>query len=177
MRETTTAVFIIDRGEVLPLILSNVNLVDTGKIRRKKRSDVQERIIKPDCVIDYNQGMGSVDRQDQLLAYFPVMHKFVKRYKKIFFYKFDMALLNAHILHQKINKTKKTKYTNFRLNVAEELVKKVSLPNYNLHGRPSHSDAPLRLQPKNWFHFPEHIPPTANKQLPTKRCHVCAKHE
>lgn len=89
---------------------------------------------------------------------------------------FDMALLNAHILHQKINKTKKTKYTSFRLNVTEELLKKVSLPNYNLCGCPSHSDAPLRLQAKNRCHFPEHIPPTANKQHPTKRCHVCAKH-
>ncbi|XP_076386524.1 zinc finger and BTB domain-containing protein ttk isoform X5 [Megachile rotundata] len=34
----------------------------------------------------------------------------------------------------------------------------------------------VRKQDKNWGHFPERIPPTSKKQNPSKRCHVCAKH-
>ncbi|KAG8233821.1 hypothetical protein J437_LFUL008043 [Ladona fulva] len=95
--------------------------------------------------------MGGVDRQDQQLVCFPVMRKFMK------------------------GNVKKKSITSFRLDVAEELLAKVTLPNYEVSGRPSHGDTPVRLQAKNWGHFPDHIPPTAKKQYPTKRCHVCFK--
>lgn len=37
-------------------------------------------IFKPKCVIDYNMGMIGIDRQDQVLASFPIMRKFAKFY-------------------------------------------------------------------------------------------------
>lgn len=42
-------------------------------------------IFKPKCIIDYNMGMIGIDRQDQVLASFPIMRKFVKGYRKNFF--------------------------------------------------------------------------------------------
>lgn len=65
----------------------NANMVDTGKIRSKKRSDVQERIIKPNCVIDYNQGTGGVDRQDPTTGVLPHDAQICKRIQEnIFLY-------------------------------------------------------------------------------------------
>ncbi|KAG8239833.1 hypothetical protein J437_LFUL011459 [Ladona fulva] len=114
---------------------------ETGKKRRRNEGS-EESVSKP--VIDYNRGMGGVDRQDQQLACFPVMRKFMK------------------------GNVKKKRITIFRLDVAEELLAKVTLPNYKVRRRPSHGNTPVRLQAKNWGHFPEHIPPTAKTQHPTK---------
>ncbi|GBN75327.1 hypothetical protein AVEN_174440-1 [Araneus ventricosus] len=44
-------------------------------------------------------------------------------------------------------------------------------------GVPTSSDAPHRLQAKNWAHFPENILATELKKHPTKRCRVCYKHK
>jgi hypothetical protein len=41
-------------------------------------------VIKPKVVIDYNNSMNAVDKQDQQLSSFPVMHKYSKGYKKCF---------------------------------------------------------------------------------------------
>ncbi|KAG8238149.1 hypothetical protein J437_LFUL017262 [Ladona fulva] len=62
---------------------SNASMKETGKKRRRKDGS-EESVSKPACVIDYNRGMGGVDKQDQQLACFPVMRKFMKEYK-IFF--------------------------------------------------------------------------------------------
>ncbi|XP_015598511.1 piggyBac transposable element-derived protein 4-like [Cephus cinctus] len=53
---------------------SKAEMVATGKIRRKKGGE-QEDVVKPSCVIEYNRGMGGVDRHDQFLASFPLMRK------------------------------------------------------------------------------------------------------
>lgn len=82
-----------------------------------------------------------------------------------------------HVLYSKINCTTKTGTVCFRLAIAEQLLEQVSLPNYNCRGCPSNSDTPVRLQVKNWAHFPETIPSTESKQRPTKRCYVCYKHK
>lgn len=39
------------------------------------------------------------------------------------------------------------------------------------------SDIPLRLQSKQWGHFPRNISPTEAKKNPQRRCKVCAKHK
>lgn len=167
-----------DRKDVYMLSTkhANVGMVDTGK-RRKLKDGNFENIIKPSCIVDYNKGMGGVDKHDQMLACFPVMRKCVKGYKKMAFYLLDMAIYNAHIIYSKINSTKTSGVVSYRLNIAEELLEQVSLPNYNCRGRPSHSDTPYRLQAKTWAHFPENIPSTESKQHPTKRCRVCYKNK
>ena len=152
----------------------NVNMINTEKKRYKKDGGVAN-VVKPECVNEYNKGMGGVDKQDQVLACFPIMRKCMKGYKKIFFYMVDIALYNTHVLHSKIH-GRKQNFTNFRLDIAEQLLSKIALPNYNIRGHPSQGDTPLRLEAKNWCHFPEHVPQTSKKQNPSKRCHVCAKH-
>lgn len=87
---------------------SNIDLVDTRK-RKKKKHDNFDKIIKPSCVIEYNTGMGGVDKQDQMLACFPVMRKCMKVYthtKKA--YLIDMDIFNSHVLNSKVNFETKT---------------------------------------------------------------------
>jgi hypothetical protein len=45
--------------------------------------------------------MNAVDQQDQQLSSFPVMRKYAKGYKKIFFYIIDVAIFNSYefLLH------------------------------------------------------------------------------
>lgn len=54
--------------------------------------------FKPNCVIDYNKGMGGIDLNDQMLACFPIMRKYIKGYKKLFFYMSDMGLFNTYVI-------------------------------------------------------------------------------
>jgi hypothetical protein len=58
----------------------DVEMTNMGKINRKTNLPV----IKPKVVIDYNNSMNAVDKQDQQLSSFPVMHKYAKGYKNFF---------------------------------------------------------------------------------------------
>lgn len=155
----------------------NAEMTDTGKKKFQKGGKCAvDNTIKPKCVIEYNHGMGGVDHQDQVLACFPVMRKFVKGYRKIFFYLLDMGMFNSYVLYSKMKATK-NHYVSFRLDVAEQLLQNLSLPDYNTRGRPAHGDTPLRLQAIHWGHFPRHIPETLKKKNPTRVCKVCKKHK
>ena len=134
-------------------------------------------IIKPSCVIDYNKGMGGIDKHEQLLSCFPIMRKCVKGCKEMFFYLVDMAIYNVYVLHSKITNTTKTCIVSFHLNIAEELLEKITLSNYKKCGRPVSSDTPQRLQVNYWAHFPEYIPPTKSKEHLQKMCHVCFQYQ
>jgi hypothetical protein len=62
--------------------------------------------IKPTTVLDYNKYKTGVDRSDQMLSYYSLERKTIKWWKKLFFHLFDLAIVNAHILHTKTNKKK-----------------------------------------------------------------------
>jgi hypothetical protein len=46
--------------------------------------------------------MNAVDKQDKQLSSFPVMHKYLKGYKKLFFYMIGIAIFNSYALQKKI---------------------------------------------------------------------------
>ena len=66
---------------------------DTGKNER----NVDPR-LKPHCVQTYNGGMGGVDASDQMAATYRFVQKYVKWYKKLFFYLLDIVVLNSYYL-------------------------------------------------------------------------------
>jgi hypothetical protein len=76
---------------------------------------------KRSAVLDYNKYKIGVDKSDQMLSYYSFHRKSVKWWKKLFFHLFDLALVNAHILHQK-KYTKKFRLHKFTEKVAEGLV-------------------------------------------------------
>lgn len=74
-----------------------------------------------------NSRMIGIDRQDRMLACFPVMRKCMKGYRKVFFYRFDIALFNSYILFNKINTHKKQTYAEYRIEIAQSLLKKCTI--------------------------------------------------
>jgi len=62
--------------------------------------------IKPAAVLAYNKYKTGVDRSDQMLSYYSFERKTMKWWKKLFFHLFDLAVVNAHILHNKTSNKK-----------------------------------------------------------------------
>jgi hypothetical protein len=122
--------------------------------------------------------MGGVDRHDQVLASFPVMRRFVKGYRKMAFYMMDIAMFNSYVIYKKLKKgnNDKRNYVDYRVDLAEQILENVTLPEYGTRGRQSHGHTPTRLQAKTWTHFPRNIPPTEKKN-PTRACRVCASNK
>lgn len=151
----------------------SADITATGKLRRKRGQEPREEVKKPNCALEYQKGMGGVDLQDQVTALFPIMRRTVKGYRKIFFYLLDMCIFNSFTVYHKMTGKKKANYSDFRINIAQQLLEAVQLPEYSVRGRPSSSTTPIRLQAKAWAHFPMHIPSTEKKKKVTKRCVVC----
>lgn len=135
-----------------------------------------QKVMKPNCIVEYNKGMGAVDHQDQMLFCFPIMRKAIKGYRKLFFYMSDMALLSTYIMHKIMHGRKKESYVQYRVKIAETILQNVRLPDYKTRGK-STSIEPLRLQAQYWAHFPKTIDSTARKKHPTRMCKVCYKHK
>lgn len=72
--------------------------------------------------------MGGVAKQDQMLACFLVMRKYVKGYKNVF-YLLDIALYDADILHSKVNCRTISSIASFCLAIAEKLLEQATVPN------------------------------------------------
>ena len=70
-------------------------MMDSGKVNHQ----TQERILKPDCVLDYTKNMRLVDKSDMQISFIDCMRKSVKWYKKLFFHFLDLSLLNAYNLY------------------------------------------------------------------------------
>ncbi len=130
------------------------------------------RISKPACVIDYNRGMGGVDRSDQLAATCRSTRKYIKWYKKLFFYLLDMCITNAYVVHKELHAGVSQQLCDFKLQLVKEMISQSQLPKYSGRGRPHSGPTPSRMQGR---HFPEKIPsnPSAKKQQAQKRCTVC----
>jgi hypothetical protein len=142
----------------------SADITATGKLRRKRGQELREEVKKPKCALEYQKGMGGVDLQDQVTALFPIMRRTVKGYRKIFFYLLDMCIFNSFTVYHKMTGKKKANYSDFRINIAQQLLEAVQLPEYSVRGRPSSSTPPPRLQAKAWVHFPMHIPPQKKRK-------------
>ncbi|KAJ8951408.1 hypothetical protein NQ314_007679 [Rhamnusium bicolor] len=69
----------------------------------------------------YNKYMGGVDRQDQLMSYYPCERKTLRWYKKILFHILQMLLLNLYLLFKKFTNSRMSIY-DFRLQIVGGLV-------------------------------------------------------
>lgn len=78
---------------------ARANVEQTVRRRQKDGSCVD--VPCPESIRMYNQFMGGVDRGDQLRGYYQVRLKSRKCYKYIFWYLFDVSVVNAFILHSR----------------------------------------------------------------------------
>ena len=117
--------------------------------------------LKPQCIVDYNNKMSSVDRQDAVLQPYSAARKSMKWYKKLLFHLLQVALLNAHVLYSKSagNQT----FLQFSHDVIADVI---------LSGDVTSKDSIVRLTER---HFPEKLQPSATWSKPQARCRVCYK--
>ncbi|GFR07870.1 hypothetical protein TNCT_306251 [Trichonephila clavata] len=69
----------------------------------------------------------------------------------------------VHMVYIKKSMQTKPELGSLRLVRAEQILQKVTLPDYKTHVYPD------RLQSKRWGQFPEYIPSTQNKKKPIRR--------
>lgn len=135
----------------------------------EKRGEIRQR---PECVVDYNDTMGGVDRVDQHLAAYATPRKRGKKYyKKIFFHLLDLAVWNSFVVYKKCDGTMSPLV--YRLEIIQKIMEKYHSADMKPKpGRPSAAMHPLRLTER---HFPEYIPATEKKTNPTRQCAVCSR--
>ena len=84
-----------DKKEVK--MLFSMHTAEMVNIQKKHRNG--KNIIKFQCVLSYNEGMGGVDKSDQRASTYQRVRKCVKWYEKLFFYVLDMCIVNSYLLH------------------------------------------------------------------------------
>jgi len=128
--------------------------IETGKLNEKK-----EKIVKPDCVVDYNKNMAGIDRCCQLTSYYNPLRKTIKWYRKVIIHMIDVAATNSYILYRKVGGAHSQQW--FRERLCAELTQIEHLTS-NIRG-PAHQ------------HFLDQFQPTEETQSPRRRCVVCTK--
>ena len=150
--------------------------------RRKKRGHGEtEQIMKPLCIIEYNQYMSGVDRLDQMISYYPFTRKTMKWPKKVFFYLLEVSLWNSFVIYKAKNPQAKLNLRSFHLKVIEKLCQ---ISNYDSSSS-SDDEAPPAKVPRNdsierlrggfQRHQQAVFPATDKKKFPQRRCRVCQK--
>jgi len=56
---------------------------------------------KPTSIIKYNEYMSGIDRQDQMLSYYPCKRKTLRWYNKLGIHFIQILLLNSYLLYNK----------------------------------------------------------------------------
>lgn len=161
-----------DKREVRMLTTLHKNsMKPTGKIDRSTKEEIQ----KPECILDYNEHMGSVDKSDLLLSSVESVRKTVKWYKKLFFHLVDLSLLNSHVLYKTVT-GKNISILDFQLQLVKQILEVYHVPQTDSRSgrRSADGDNPMRLTER---HFVSLIPATQKKKTTQRKCVVCAKHD
>lgn len=105
--------------------------IATGKIDHKTGRE----ILKPRCIIDYNNNMGGVDQVDMQMSFSELARKTKKWYKKVALHLIDLAIFNAYRLY-KIRNPAHLSLSDFKLKLAEEILERFGLMRTTSVGRP-----------------------------------------
>lgn len=138
-----------DKREVLFLSTEfEENMVD---VQMKRGGTVK----KPKAIVMYNGNMSGIDRQDQMLAYYPSERKTLRWYKKLGVHLLSMMLLNSYFLFKQATQQKMSFY-DYRLKIIKTLLSR----------KPKVAED--KSEPA--IHFPSKVSRTQRK-----RCRVCSK--
>ena len=88
---------------------------DTGKSERNG-----DPRLKPQCVQTYNGGTGGMDASDQMTATYRFVKKYVKWYKKLFFYLLDIIVLDSFYFYKVVGGSER--FLELRKHLPQELV-------------------------------------------------------
>lgn len=127
---------------------------------------------KPAAIIGYNANMSGIDRQDQMMSYYPCSRKTIRWYKKLFLHVLQMGLINSFYLHKKYSTQNPKGLYEFRLDIIRSWLT-------------SHNPAPEipPTAPLETNHCPTKIQKTSkevkgereSKRISRKECRVCRR--
>ena len=96
----------------------SASVVDSGKTNFQN-----ERIMKPQVVLDYNEGRQGTDLSDQLPAYCTCLRKSIKWYRKVAFeLVFGTALVNNYLIYKENYTESKVTILQFRESLVRSLL-------------------------------------------------------
>ncbi|XP_025196777.1 piggyBac transposable element-derived protein 4-like [Melanaphis sacchari] len=159
----------LDRRDVYMLTTCfSDKMLCTGKTDYENKN-----IRKLECVIKYNESMGSVDKTDMLLSSVECVRKTVKWYKKVYFHLIDMSLLNAYSAYKQVT-GKHPALADFQLELIRQIIdryrSKVKSPKFY----PIKIDELLQTQK---MHFLSEVPTTEKGKSVRRRCALCNKNQ
>lgn len=106
--------------------MHNASKVTT--VKRTNRKGKKEEVPCPEAISDYNKYMGGVDRMDQMHSAYNVARKSRRWWIKLFYYFFDMTIINAFIIFKEVEKqngvSKPMTQLQFRSLLVNELIGK-----------------------------------------------------
>ena len=133
---------------------------------RRQRDGSRVQVMCPSAIATYVKHMAGVDVGDQLRKYYSVRLKCTKNYKYVFWFLFDVCIVNAFILSGLVPASnvslEQGRLKNFRVRLAKALV-----GDYNSRQRRRHNTAAAITRPVAVPHF--HSP----RHHPRRRCDYC----
>ena len=78
-------------------MLSTMHMAQMADTSKRNRDSIA--LEKPRCVLDYNEGMKSVDIADQLASLHRTVTKSIRWYKKLFSFLLDVVLVNTFLVY------------------------------------------------------------------------------
>lgn len=134
-----------------------------------KTKNGMSEVNKPNCIIDYNKNMGSVDLCDSVANTYTAARKTMKWTKKLFFYLLTTATLNAHHVHSIDGG--KLKFFDFILAAIKPMMQQ-SMQLLAPVGPMGDDDVRFTQR-----HFPQKIPPSSSgKSNPSRNCKMCTSY-
>ena len=76
--------------------------------------------VKPKVVDDYNRSMNGVDKADQYTVYYSFIRKSRKWWRKLFFWLFEVTIVNSYILYR-ITTPNPSTHLHFRQSLVDAL--------------------------------------------------------
>lgn len=142
-------------------------MIKSGRIHYRTGSPK----LKPECVVDYNIKMGSVDHVDMVLSTINSCRKCLKWYKKYFFHLLDISIYNSYVLYQCVT-GKKLKYKDFHLSLVKQILQKYPQNRKQAGGgKRNIENLPFRLTGR---HFPSKTLNAEGKST-RRKCVVCSR--
>ena len=147
------------------LDITSSNTCHNGNWEEPQRNRMKNLKKKLLCITQYNKSMRAVDQVDMQNGFSECLEKTIKWYRKLFFHLFDITVQNSSAMF-KMKNGKNLELSEFRLQLARELIEEYGSKRPQMRERPS-TDSSLRLTTRRFIAY---IPGDNVK----KRCFVCS---
>jgi len=134
------------------------------KAERRVKNETKKIVDQPRSICMYNQGMGGVDLCDRQLASYRPRLRSRKWWWNLFSHALNLSVVAAHEFYNHIHPSNKMDHHDFRITVAETLVKR-QVPRVRLGGPSAPTPSSVRYDGINHYLVP----------CKQGRCVICSK--